>query len=248
MALPFSPITRLEQAPAARGRLARGPESRRREFSRLPSTALRIQWSRRTRAPGKPDLPIAATRLRELSAETAAAKGNALRVSLSCAFQARLRTRAFPASRPATDVQLRWREMSNRACAVLPAAAAPKTCGSLPIPSGGVFCPPPPEHSGVHRPVSRITSFAAPPVNEGAALQTRSAAARWAASNESLALPRAVFQPRQAAGYGSLPHIAIKLTAAGGRGESRHSRAPFVPQDIGYSFNVGQNGSKDQKR
>lgn len=248
MALRFSPPARVAQAPAARMRLARGPESRRREFDRPLSPALRIQWSRANRGLPETALPLDAARMCDLGAAMAAAKGNALRVSLACGFRVRPRPRIFPVRRPAADTRLRWRETSHGPLVVLPPAAALKACGPLSIPPGGVFCPPPPEHTGVRRLVSRTTPSAEPPVSRGAALEARGAAARWTASIESTRFPRAVFQPCTAAGYGSLPPIALKLTAAAVRGESRHSLAPFVPQDVGYSINVGQNGSKDQKR
>lgn len=247
MAQRFGPSPRMAQAPAVRTRLARGSESRRRE-SRLSSPSLRIQCSRRSRAPRKAALPVPAERLRCLGAEVATAKGNALRVSLACAFRTRPRPRIFPARHPATGTTLRWRETPLRRAPATPPAAARKACGPLAIPFGGVYCPPPPEHSGVCRLVPRLTSPAATSVKRGPELGTREAAARWAASNESMMLPRAVFQPSTTAGHGSLRHMAIRPAAAAGRGESRHSLAPFVPQDVGYSFNVGQNGSKDQKR
>lgn len=248
MALRFRLSARVPQAPGARMRLARGPESRRREFSRLPSPGLQIQWSRRSRAPRQPALPLDATRLRGLGAEMAAARGNALRVSLAFAFRARPRPRIFPVRRPAAETILCWRETPPRQDPSPPPAAARKVCGSLSIPFGGVFCPPPPEHSGLQPLGRRVPSQGPPPIQHGAALEARGTGARWTASNESTVLPRTVFQAAQAAGYRSLPHIAIRPAAVTGASESRHSLAPFVPQDVGYSFNVGQNGSKDQKR
>ena len=247
MALRYRPAAGMRQAPAARTRLARGPESRRREFSGLKSFPLQMQWSRRSRALPKADLPLAGTLTQATRRETAA-RGNALRVSLSCGFRARPRPRVFPARRPDSDIRLRPGEAFHAPRAATPAAAAQKTCGPIAIPSGGVFCPPPPEHAGPRGLAQRVSRSGAPPARPGAVPEKRRAAPRWAAGIESISFPRAVFEPCRTSGYGSRPYIAIKPAAAPGMSESRHSLAPFVPQDVGYSFNVGPNANKDQKR
>jgi hypothetical protein len=119
------------------------------------------------------------------------------------------------------------------------------------IPYGGILCALSPQPAGARpRLAPRIMGLAKPSPRPGAPPQARCSAAGWNISNGGLALPEPAFHQWKPGQAYALPHIASKPPAATGPGLSRHTLAPFVPQDLpcGYSFNVGQDGSKDLKR
>lgn len=242
---------RMRQAPVAR-HTHNGSKTgdRRREFGMARLTRRRSVFTvRRQKAP-RVQLPGALQNTK--GGCNRPVRGNALRVSCGCGFRVAARKqRAFPPSQARTVSGMRWPQRTYGPTAKAPRRLPLFLAPAMAIPLAGMFCPPWPGH-GERSP--KLRSGPARPsmsaARAGISLTSRLTGGKWGAATSVMVLRGFDARNWKAGLADALPHKSMTPPPAAGRGESRHSVAQFVPQDMvcGPAFNVGQNGHKDQKR
>ncbi len=256
---PQLPADRPARASAARVRQAPDVRRARRSAKRSPSRRDFGMARSSARRPelGSHKLQTASVRLPGTSAsaraatKSAPARGNALRVSFTCRF--RLRTVPKRAPRPIAAAAAGRLQFSQKRYRLAPkpwGSAAPKLCSAI-IPIADTLSPPAPgpaNFSSRFEPRTVAAKRRSP--SPGTPPAARSQELGWVVSTDRVLLHEIVPRNWKPGQTEARPHIAVKPSPLRGRGQSKCTLAPFVPQDMpcGYSFNVGQNGSKDLKR
>lgn len=225
------------------------PQAKRREYGMSVTTRKRMVWTYHSSGSTRLRLSGASTNLS--GTKSAAARGNALRVSYACGIRARKLTRNFKPIGAQLSAKLRWREKRDRLQAMPPGKADSRLVEGVAIPAAGVFCPTVPAFATAGPPVARRTlGLPMPSISQGAHLPAHIAGRPWVLQNDVMELPELPLKPWQPSRLHAVPHKEVKPSVVKGRGQTIHLLAPFVPQDApcGFSFSVNQNGSKDQKR
>ena len=225
------------------------PETKRREYGMSVTTRKRLVWTYRSSDSTRLRLSGASANLD--GTKSAAARGNALRVSYACGIRARKLTRSFAPTSAQLSAKLRWREKRDKLQAMPPGNANARLAQGIPIPVAGVFCPTVPTVATPAPPVARRTlGLPMPSISYGAELPAHVTGKPWTFQNDVMELPELRLKPWQPTRLHAVSHKEVKASVVNGRGQTIHLLAPFVPQDApcGFSFSVNQNGSKDQKR
>jgi hypothetical protein len=149
------------------------------------------------------------------------------------------------------DARLRWREKHTTQRAMAPENASSREADGISIPAGSLQFPagPPPAARGPRaaRPAVRLRL---PSILKSAPLAPHMAEGPPIPQSDKMEFPEVALSHWRPGLSSAVPHLPPKPPAATGPGTSKHLLAPFVPQDVpcGFSLNVNQNGSKDQKR
>jgi hypothetical protein len=241
------PPVRMSQAPPVdRPRAAMPVRESRREFSMLRPSGQPSIRCRRTML--QPEVQLPAARRNGAGARPIPVRGNALRVSSACGFRARGQRVAFTPIAIVKVAKLRWTQRPHTPAAHAPERVAARACDAIAYPQRAVFCPaaPAPPGSGL-RLARRTMRLEKPPAPRGASPNSRPAPPSWEASADGIALRAPVFRHWKPGPTDPRPTIVLRPASAMGRGLSRYTLAPFVPQDVscGYPFNLG---SKDHQR
>jgi len=224
--------------------------ARRCAFGMARTSARRVELSRQKIRTQGVQLPGA---LQNTGSGTkgAPARGNALRVSYACGFRLRTPQRAHPPMAAIPASGLRWADKPYTPGAKPPANTPLRVSAPIAIPANRVLCLPAPGPARIGSQLNRrAIDLQKPSPAAGVPPQARWNGEKWDAPADGVVLPGLTLRNWKPGQADALPHIAIRPSPIRGRGQSKHALAPFVPQDVpcGYSFNVGQNGSKDQKR
>jgi hypothetical protein len=244
------PPVQMQQAHLVQGECgATPPEAKRREYGMSVATRKRLVWT--FHSSGSTRLRLSGGGANLGGTKSAAARGNALRVSFACGIRARKLTRSFAPIGAQLSARLRWREKRDRLQAMGPGKANTRLAEGVAIPAAGVVCPTGPSFATLGPPVAQRTlGLPMPSISYGADLPAHVVGKAWTLQNDVMELPELPLKPWQPSRLHAVPHKEVKPSVVKGRGQTIHLLAPFVPQDApcGFSFSVNQNGSKDQKR
>lgn len=230
--------------------ICRRAEAHRREFGMARCSGLRIVLGpNKIRKPGVRLLGGESSV--GARAKNAAVRGNAVRVSLTCKIRVRKLDRSRVPIAAAIDSGLQWIEKSYAPAAQPPTESPRRHCPAIVIPFAALVWPAGPGAAfGSPSLQLRPAELQKPAAFGGAPAIARSEDITWNTPAEGMELPDPALLQWKPGRTTALPHIQVRPSPAGGRGQSRHALAPFVPQDVlcGPTFSVGQNGNKDQKR
>lgn len=240
----------IQPAAARQADICRRTESHRREFGMARCSGLRIVFGRNRSCQAGIRLSAAGTP-HGAHAKNVAVRGKAVRVSLSCKIRVRKLDRPRVPIAAAIHNGLQWTEQSYTPVAHPPLESPRQHCPALAIPFAELVCPPgPPAAFDSPSLQRRPAELQKPAARRGVPAAARSEDIAWNPPAEGMELPDPALLQWKPGRTSALPHIQVRPSPAGGRGQSRHALAPFVPQDVlcGPTFSVGQNGNKDQKR
>jgi hypothetical protein len=230
--------------------ICRRTESHRREFGMARCSGLRMVFGHNKISPSGARFPGAQSPGGARTKVTAV-RGNALRVSSSCKIRVRKLDRPRVPIAAAIHSGLQWIEKSRTPVAHPPLDGPKQHYPALAIPFGELVCPPGPAAAFASPSLQRRPAeLRKPSALRGTPAIARSEDITWNTPAEGMELPDPALLQWKPGRTTALPHIQLRPSPAGGKGQSRHALAPFVPQDVlcGPTFSVGQNGNKDQKR
>jgi hypothetical protein len=127
----------------------------------------------------------------------------------------------------------------------------PRAVIGISIPVGGIYCPATPAHSPAGPQAQRRPKPLGRPAAAGTTRpRPRAADKELQLQSAAFILRDPVFELWKPGSMSATSNIPSKPSAIAGRGASQHLLVSFVPQDMSrdFSFSVGQNGNKDQKR